>query len=275
MQTIEVTGKTLAEATELAASKLGKTEKEIKVTVLEESKGLFGKTTVRVQAEVLEAKAKTSGKAVAEEKAPVAEVEKAPKKTTKKKVAESVEAPVEEPAVPAGKIEEVEGDGEAVATEDDAAALVGLMDSLMEKGGLDVKIIVKEIQGKYVTVSLDGKDVSYLIGKQGEVLNALQSLVNIMIGRKLDRGFRATIDSGDFRANREKILEKLARSLAEEVVKRQEEAVLDALPAFERRVVHRVLQTLPDVKTYSEGEEPNRHVVIAPRENFGDSSAED
>lgn len=266
MQTIEVTGKSVAEATELAASKLGVTAKEVKVTVLEESKGLFGKTTVRVQAEVVTPKAKATAKAVVEEKAPAATEEKAPKKTSRKKAAEPVEEPEAEP-VAVVETEATNGEAEVVASDEDAAALVSMMETLMEKGGLDVEIKVKGIQGKYVTVSLDGKDVSHLIGKQGEVLNALQSLVNIMIGRKLDRGFRATIDSGDFRTRREEILEKLARSLAEEVVKRQEEAVLDALPAFERRVVHRVLQTLPEVTTYSEGEEPNRHVVIAPRGN--------
>ncbi len=267
MQSIEVTGKSIEEATELAASKLGVAAKEVKITVLEESKGLFGKTQVRVQAEVSEKKAKPATKAVVETQ-PEAEVEAkpAPKKTTKKKAAVEAEPAAEEAAAePASDSEDEPAESEVVATDEDAEELVAMMQNLMKKGGLDVDIQVKGIAGKYVTVSLDGKDVSHLIGKQGEVLNALQSLVNIMIGRKLNKGFRATIDSGDFRTRREEILEKLAKNLADEVVKRQEEAVLDALPAFERRVVHRVLQKLPGVTTYSEGEEPNRHVVIAPK----------
>ena len=70
----------------------------------------------------------------------------------------------------------------------------------------------------------------------------------------------------DYRKRREDALTNLATKIAEQVLERQEEAVLDALPAFERRIVHKALSTIGGIATYSEGEEPNRRVVIAPAE---------
>jgi spoIIIJ-associated protein len=115
-------------------------------------------------------------------------------------------------------------------------------------------------------VQLDGKDVAHLVGKHGEVLNALQYLINIMAGRRFGNGVRVTLDGNDFRKRREDQLTQLAQNIADQVRKRQEEAVLDALPAFERRIVHKALSDLGGITTYSEGEEPNRRVVIAPAE---------
>ena len=122
----------------------------------------------------------------------------------------------------------------------------------------------KEISGLYVTIELDGQDAAHLVGKQGEVLNATQYLVNIIAGRRFNNGVRATLDGNNYRRKREARLEAMATELAKQVRARGEEAVLDALPAFERRVVHKVLSTLEGITTYSEGEEPNRRVVIAP-----------
>jgi spoIIIJ-associated protein len=115
-----------------------------------------------------------------------------------------------------------------------------------------------------VNVTLDGRDVSFLVGRRGEVINALQYLMNVMSTRKLHNGVRVVLEGNDYRKKRQDVLTKLATQIAEEVAKRGEEAVLDALPAFERRVVHKALSEFPGIVTYSEGEEPNRRVVIAP-----------
>jgi spoIIIJ-associated protein len=104
------------------------------------------------------------------------------------------------------------------------------------------------------------------VGKHGDVLNAMQYLVNIIASRRIERGVRATLDGNDYRRRREEALTTLAQRIAEQVQKRGEEAVLDALPAFERRIVHKALGEISGVTTYSEGEEPNRRVVIAPVE---------
>jgi spoIIIJ-associated protein len=143
---------------------------------------------------------------------------------------------------------------------------VSLVRELLDSAKLEVNAKVAKLSGRYVNIELDGKDAAYLVGKHGEVLNAMQYLVNIIAGRRFDNGVRATLDGNNYRNRREQQLTQHATRVADEVKKRGEEAVLDALPAFERRIVHKVLSEYDGVTTYSEGEEPNRRVVIAPAE---------
>jgi spoIIIJ-associated protein len=151
-----------------------------------------------------------------------------------------------------------------VATEQDAERLAELLREIVSSAELDVSVTPAGVSGRYVNLVLDGKDVAFLVGKHGEVLNALQYLVNIIGNRKLTAGVRATLDGNDYRKRREDTLTQLAVNIAAQVKKRGEEAVLDALPAFERRIVHKALSTVTGISTYSEGEEPNRRVIIAP-----------
>jgi len=270
MQTIETTGKSLQEATKSAAAKLGVAEDQLSVTVLEETKGLFGKSNVRIRAEVKaqsapakETPAETSsnGKVEAEAAAP----EKSPRKSRAKAPKKE-----EQPAETSEDTDAGNGDEPAAeqvsATDSDAQQLVDLIQDLVAKAELDVQAKVTQLNGRYVNIELDGKDVAYLVGKHGEVLNALQYLVNIIAGRTFNNGVRATIDGNNYRNRREQQLTAHAQRVADEVKKRGEEAVLDALPAFERRIVHKALSDYAGVATYSEGEEPNRRVVIAPAE---------
>ena len=294
MPSIEITAKTLEEAQRNAAAKLGVELDQVKVTVLEETKGLFGKSNLRVLAEMIEAKpakaaAKKAAPAKAAEEKPVEEkpAKAAAKKPARGKKSEAEEAPVaEEPvaAAPAkaekpargrgkAKTEEapaaaVEGEAEPEieATQEDGDRLKALVEELLGSSGLEITAKVTSVAGRYVNLSLDGKDSSYIVGKHGEVLNALQYLTNIIGNRRYNNGIRATIECNDYRKRREDALTALAQKIAAEVLNRSEEAVLDALPAFERRVVHRALQEIEGVITYSEGEEPNRRVVIAPAE---------
>jgi spoIIIJ-associated protein len=278
MSSLEITAKSVDEAKKAAAEKLNVSADQLNVTVLEETKGLFGKSSVRIRAEVVSAPAvpapaaaaKGKGKAtkaaapapapVVEEPAPVAE---APAKKDGRKGKKSNEKPAAE--APAADADGDEASGEeVVATQENAEQLSALLRELVESAGLQVNVKVREVSGRYVTLGLDGKDAAFLVGKHGEVLNALQYLVNIIAGRKYANGVRATLDANDYRRRREETLTALAVRIAEQVKERGEEAVLDALPAFERRVVHKALGEISGISTYSEGEEPNRRVVIAP-----------
>ena len=271
MQAIETTGKTVQEATKTAASKLGVQEDQLAVTVLEETKGLFGKSTVRIRAEVksvaekpakAEKPEKTETKAAATNGV-VEKVEEAPKKAkAAPKPKKAAEPKAEEPAPEAEN-----GDSEAVevaATEKDGEQFLALVVELIKKADLEVTANLTGVSGRYVNIELDGKDVAYLVGKHGEVLNALQYLVNIIAGRSFANGVRTTLDGNNYRNRREQQLTAHAKRVADEVIKRGEEAVLEALPAFERRIVHKALSDYSGISTYSEGEEPNRRVVIAP-----------
>jgi spoIIIJ-associated protein len=275
MQSIEITAKSVDEARQQGASKLGVSPDQVEVTVIEESKGLFGKSQVRARCQVKETPTET---------APAPAIKKTPKKT-KQEVQQALEPavePVEEepkeekrgrrgakkeapPKAEKPAAEEDEG-ADVQATKEDVDRLVDIVRDLVSAANLEVTANVKDSAGKYVNIMLDGKDAAFLVGKHGEVLNALQYLLNIIATRKVTPGVRATLDANDYRLRREDALTKLATKIADQVLARQEEAVLDALPAFERRIVHKALSTRQGVTTYSEGEEPNRRVVIAPAE---------
>lgn len=289
----EFTGKTVEDATAAAAKSLGVPEEQLKVKVLEQGKGLFGKGNVRISAEVVEAKAPKAAKSpakaaakpakAAKEEPPAAEEkpakaargsktakagpkeeakaeEKKPAKTARGKSRAVPETPAGEP--PPEPAEEVE----VVATQVDADRILATVLEVVASAGFEVKAHVASMQGRYVNVELDGqgKELGYLVGKNGEVLNALQYLLNIISSQKAKTGVRLTLDANNYRQRREQALSKYAEEIASEVAKRKEEAVLDPLPAFERRIIHKALAGIRGVTTYSEGEEPNRRVVIGP-----------
>ncbi|CAN1554004.1 Jag Predicted RNA-binding protein [Fimbriimonadaceae bacterium] len=289
MSAIELTARSVEDAKKTAADKLGVDASRVTVKVLEETKGLFGKVNYRVLAEVI------AEPEAAPAAAPAEKAEAKPKagrgRTAKAEPAEAeaepvVEAEPEAPVAPARgrrktekaaepKVAEVSETVEASeateseeveATETDGADYLALVNGLLANSGLTIEAQISSLQGRYVNLSLDGKDSSYLVGKHGEVLNSLQYLVNIIGGRKFQRGVRATVECNDWRRRREEKLTKQAAEIAAQVLERGEEAVLDALPAFERRIVHKALQDIPGITTYSEGEEPNRRVVIGPAE---------
>jgi spoIIIJ-associated protein len=153
-----------------------------------------------------------------------------------------------------------------VATDEDAEELADIVNEILDIAELQAKVQPTSLNGRYVNMELDGRDVAYLVGKHGEILNAFQYLVNIIASRQLESGVRVTLDGNNYRRRREEALCNLALQIAEQVRERGEEAVLDALPAFERRIVHKAISEFDGVSTYSEGEEPNRRVVIAPAE---------
>lgn len=288
MPSIELTVKNLDEAAITAAEQLGVSADQVKITVIEESKKLFGKVSYKVKAEAPDAavanapaaekkpakapaKAKKAEAAPAEEApaAPAAEEKKAtaPKKLgAKKKADEAPAAVAEAPAADATPAAEQEEDAgpEISATPEDAAKLGDILELLAKQSGLEAEIVVGELQGKYINLSIDGKEAGYLVGKNGEVLNSLQYLINLIAKQQLGNGVRVTLDGNDYRKKRAESLTALAEKIADKVKERGEEAVLEALPAFERRVIHKALQEIEGVTTYSEGEEPDRRVVIAP-----------
>lgn len=268
MNTLEITAATTDEAVAEAAKKLGVDRADLDVEVLEESQGLFGKGKVRVRVTVKE---KVAAKAVVETVAEPAPVAEEPKEEPAPKPEKKADKPRErKPKAEAKPEEDGEAEGEkesdVVATQEDADGLKAILDEVLELGDLDAEANVTEIHGRYVNITLDGRDVSFLVGRRGEVINALQYLLNVISTRKLQTGVRVVLEGNDYRKKRQDVLTQLATQIAEEVAKRGEEAVLDALPAFERRVVHKALSEFPGVVTYSEGEEPNRRVVIAPGE---------
>lgn len=109
---------------------------------------------------------------------------------------------------------------------------------------------------------LSGENMSILIGRRGETLDAVQYLTSLYVNRSRDEYLRVTLDTENYRAKREETLRKLAVSKANQVKKSRRKVVLEPMNPNERRILHSALQNDPDVTTHSEGEEPYRRVII-------------
>ncbi len=116
-----------------------------------------------------------------------------------------------------------------------------------------------------VVVDIRGSDLSILIGRKAETLNALQYITNLIIGRHLEKWVPLQIDVEGYRARREVALRNLAERMAEQARSTGRRQVLEPMPASERRLIHLALRNDDTVITESIGEEPNRKVTIAPR----------
>ena len=116
-------------------------------------------------------------------------------------------------------------------------------------------------------IDVNGENCGQVIGHRGETLNALQYLTSIAVNRVTNSHVHVTLDISGYRARREGALRRTANRYASEVVQRQKEFVMEPMNAAERRVVHFALQNYPGVTTESEGDEPNRCVVIIPTQD--------
>ncbi len=271
MEFLEIVASSMEEALDKASRELGVDPSRVRLTVIEQAKGLFGQGKLRAKAEVIpEEPVKAEAPAPEPEPEPEPQPEPEPEEAPAPKAPRSRKAPkaVEEEAVeevaPEAEVEEAAAPH--IATQEDADRLIDILDQILDAGELNATAKCTGFNGKYVNLSIDGRDVSYLVGRRGEVLNALQYLMNVIAARQIEGGPRVVLDGNNYRERREEVLTKLALDIAAQVKERGEEAVLDALPAFERRIVHRALVDAEGVTTYSEGEEPNRRVVIAPAE---------
>ncbi len=116
-----------------------------------------------------------------------------------------------------------------------------------------------------IHVDIRGDDLSVLIGRRSETLNAFQYVASLIIGKEAQQFVQLTVDVEGYRDRREKQLIQMAKRMAEQVVKTGRRQTLEPMPSAERRIVHIALRDHPDVKTESTGEEPYRKVMIVPK----------
>ncbi len=116
-----------------------------------------------------------------------------------------------------------------------------------------------------VLVEIQGDDLSILIGRRSETLNALQYIASLIVGKELGEWVPMMIDVQGYRARRERQLRQIARRMAEQAVHTGKRQILEPMPANERRIIHMELHDHPQVTTESLGEEPNRKVTIFPK----------
>nr|WP_245527998.1 RNA-binding cell elongation regulator Jag/EloR [Ammonifex degensii] len=139
-----------------------------------------------------------------------------------------------------------------------------LLEEILRVMSLEGKVHLKE-DAESVSLEVEGENLGVLIGRRGETLNALQYLLGLAACRNSSVKKRVLLDVGGYRKKREETLRALALRLAEKAKKRGRNIVLEPMSPQERRVIHMALKGRDDIYTFSEGEEPFRKIVIAPR----------
>ena len=137
---------------------------------------------------------------------------------------------------------------------------------LLKNMGYTVNIEIKNKDDvpKYLIFS---DNDSLLIGKNGKNLKALSLVVSQYLNKELGKNFKFVIDVNEYKEKREQSLERLAKRIAREVSETKIEVKLDSMNSYERRIIHNTLSNNKKVYTESEGEEPNRYVVVKPKED--------
>ena len=125
-----------------------------------------------------------------------------------------------------------------------------------------VDVYVDDTREDGLYIHMIGDTLGILIGRRGETLDALQYLTSLQVNKGREGYIRVTLDTENYRAKREDSLRRLAQRMANRAQKTGRKVVLEPMNPYERRVLHTALQNHPGVTTHSEGEEPNRRVVI-------------
>jgi spoIIIJ-associated protein len=146
---------------------------------------------------------------------------------------------------------------------DAQAELLALLDVIGQSSGLGVEVSVEESDGVIVG-RFAGEEVGPLIGRRGQTIDAIQHLARRIVFKAGEVGARVVVDADGYRERREAALCQEADEAADEALELGEAIELEPLPASERRVVHEHLRLRGDVETHSEGEEPERFLVISP-----------
>lgn len=152
-----------------------------------------------------------------------------------------------------------------VLKEDVAEYIKAYLKEITSLMGIEVEFETQKRE-KYIKVNMISDNSSILIGKNGRTMSALQDLLRQSIQSKINARVNIILDTNDYKEKQQKNIERLAVKLAKDVVKTGIEVKMDRMNSFERRLVHNKLTNFKGVTTISEGEEPNRCVVIKPIE---------
>lgn len=144
-----------------------------------------------------------------------------------------------------------------------ADALEELLEEIAEGLGLDAEVRVGERDG-VLAGELEGEDVGLFIGRHGQTIDAVQHLAQRIVFPDGPSPVRVVIDANGYRERRAEALRAEADDAADEALSSGGPVELDPLPPFERRIVHEYLRERGDVETHSEGNEPERYLVVTP-----------
>ena len=301
MRSTVVSAKTVEECVNKALDKLQANRNEVNIEVINEAKqgflGLFGakdavvrvslkddvkekgtgdfvKNILNSDSNSVETEQKEDTKVIKDKKI-VEEVEETKfTEDDKEEVVEKSVKPVEaeevketEEAVKSEETEE-EQDNEPDVTIDRNDELFitskNFLKQMIEDMGIDCDI-ESRTEGNMIKFNImcsEESDIGIIIGKRGETLDSLQYIVNLVTNRNSDTYIRVILDCNQYRSKRERSLQKLARRLADKAVQTGRDIKLEPMNPYERRIIHTYLQNDEKVNTFSQGNEPNRRVII-------------
>jgi spoIIIJ-associated protein len=244
--TLEIIAPTVEEAIAQGLAELGLTADAVSVEVLDAgNKGFlgFGKHQVRVRLTV-----NTAG----------GEPIQQPERVSAAK-----------PEVPVESVEEPVSPSEPDLLLDHTEAVISkLLHLLNLEAQVSAHYGERDREGRRsVHVDIRGNDLSILIGRRSETLNAFQYVASLIVGKEMEDWVQLVIDVEGYRDRREKQLIQMAKRMAEQVAKSGRRQTLEPMPSAERRIIHIALRDHPDVSTESTGEDPHRKVTIVPKNN--------
>jgi spoIIIJ-associated protein len=267
--TLEIIAPTVEEALAQGLEELGLPADAVSVEVLDSGmKGLFGlggrqvrvRITVNPPVGMMETAAPIAAPEAASQKPPRPPRKPAaqPKTREPKPQPERVRAETTSPAVLAGHDELLDKAEDVVSKLIHHLGMEAQVSAHYDESSTDDR--------RNVLVDVRGEDLSALIGRHAETLNAFQYVASLIVGKESRQWVQLIVDVEGYRARREKQLRQLAVRMAEQVIKTGRKTTMEPMPSSERRVVHLELRGHPAVTTESTGEEPYRKVVIIPKE---------
>ncbi len=262
MNIVTIQAKTVEEAITKATIELGVVSSDLEIEVVEKGSTGFlgiGSKNAVIKASIREEKPVEVSK-------PVKEIKKEEQKPKEVKVAEKVKP---EPKV----VKEVEPKKEEAASKEKKINRRTPTPEILEETKMFIVNTLKamkieaEVKAKIdeegsICIDMIGKKMGVLIGKRGQTLDALQYLANRVANKEKDGYIRVKLDTENYRERRKETLENLAKNIASKVKRTKRPVSLEPMNPYERRIIHSALQSDPYIVTYSEGEEPYRHLVV-------------
>ena len=138
--------------------------------------------------------------------------------------------------------------------------------NIVEGMGFENVILETQRKDNFIKITIHTDNSSLLIGKGGRTLSSIQNLLRAVLAKEVPVFVNVLLDVENYKEKQQKNIERLAIKLAKEVRKTKEPITMDSMNSYERRLVHSVLSEFKGIETGSEGEEPNRRVVIKPKE---------
>ena len=148
-----------------------------------------------------------------------------------------------------------------------ASTAAAYLDSILKGMGVSGTTIAIKEEENACTLSLEGEDLGFIIGRRGDTLDALQYLTGLVANRVDNAYYRVTIDVGNYREKRDKTLAELARKVGGQAAKTGRKTSLEPMNPYERRIIHTTVQEIEGATSWSVGSEPNRHVVVGPSDD--------